>query len=421
MKKLLLLLTILATLHASAQNYQITFTGSGASASVSSVKVDNLTSGATANLTSGTDILNLSVTTAVNSPDQNPSSALRIYPNPMTDHSTLDIFPPVKGETVITIYEITGKPVAIRKVYLDNSRTGFRLSGLKKGMYIVDVKGKGFRYSGKLVSNGASSESISIEKDNTVVRASAPEETKTTRSSLATVDMAYTTGDVLKISGKSGNYTTIVMDVPVASKNINFEFVACTDGDFNVYPVVKINDKFWMAANLKATKYNDGMEIPNVTDNTAWSGLSTGAYSDYSNVPVFSNTYGRLYNWYAIASTNPKNVCPSGWHVSTDAEWTALANYLGGAIGAAGKLKETGIISWASPNIATNSTGFTALPGGDRGQDGTYGLMGRYGFFWTSTQGGTSFAFYRYMINSSGNLGSGDNDKRAAFSVRCVK
>jgi uncharacterized protein (TIGR02145 family) len=177
-----------------------------------------------------------------------------------------------------------------------------------------------------------------------------------------------------------------------------------------------------MVENLKTTKYNDGTAIPNVTDNTTWSALTDGAYCDYSNLTAVSSTYGRLYNWYVIDPTNTKKVCPNGWHVTTDAEWTTLQNYLGGETLAGGKLKETGTTHWTSPNTgATNETGFTAIPGGYRNQSGSFGLLGTLGFWWTGTQGGATFAFYRYMSNTDSNLGSGDNDKHAGFYVRCLK
>ena len=195
-----------------------------------------------------------------------------------------------------------------------------------------------------------------------------------------------------------------------------------TDADGNIYNIITIGTQFWLKENLKTTKYNDGTAIPNVTDNTAWSTTTTGAYCDYANTPANSATYGRLYNWYVVGSNNPKNVCPTGWHVATDDDWTTLTTYLGGELVAGGKLKETGTTHWTSPNTgATNETGFTALPGGYRSQSGSFGLSGSYGFWWTATEGGTDFAFYRYMFNTSSSLSSGDNEKHGGFYVRCLK
>ena len=130
-----------------------------------------------------------------------------------------------------------------------------------------------------------------------------------------------------------------------------------TDINGNVYNVIVIGSQSWFKESLKATKYNDGTDIPNVIDNTLWSTNSTGAYCDYNNTSSNSTLYGRLYNWYVIGSTNPKNVCPTGWHVATDADWTALATFLGGESVAGGKLKETGTTHWTTPNTgATNET-----------------------------------------------------------------
>ena len=194
------------------------------------------------------------------------------------------------------------------------------------------------------------------------------------------------------------------------------------DVDGNSYKTVTIGTQVWMAENLKTTKYNDGTAISNVTDNTAWSTNTTGAYCNYSNTLANSDIYGSLYNWYVAASTNSKKVCPIGWHVPTDAEWTTLTTYLGGGSVAGGKLKETTTIHWLSPNTgATNETGFTALPGGYRDGSGSFGLIGIYGFWWSSSISGTTYAWYRYMINSNGSISGGDNPQHAGSYVRCLK
>ena len=113
---------------------------------------------------------------------------------------------------------------------------------------------------------------------------------------------------------------------------------------------------------------------------------------------------------------------PEGWHVPSDPEWNTLINFSGGEVVAGGKLKETGTSHWITPNAgATNETGFTALPGGYRSETGTFGLIGNTGYWWTSTEGGTTFACYRYMYYNSGNAVRGDNDKHGGFSVRCLK
>jgi uncharacterized protein (TIGR02145 family) len=203
-----------------------------------------------------------------------------------------------------------------------------------------------------------------------------------------------------------------------------------TDIDGNVYNTVTIGTQVWMKENLKTTKYNDGTAIPNITDNTAWAALRTGAYSDNNNTPANSTIYGRLYNWYAVdndaitkvESNGGKNVCPTGWHVPADTEWTTLTTYLGGESVAGGKLKETGTTHWASPNtVATNETGFTALPGGYR-VNGTYLLNYSFGIWWSSTAYIIpTCAWPRGMIYNTASVYRNYGANQDGFSVRCLR
>jgi uncharacterized protein (TIGR02145 family) len=201
--------------------------------------------------------------------------------------------------------------------------------------------------------------------------------------------------------------------------NPNITYGSITDIDGNTYKTVTIGTQTWMAENLKVTKYNDGIAIPNVTDNTAWRELTTGALCDYDNTPSNSETYGKLYNWHAV---NTGKLCPTGWHVPSDAEWTELTDYLGGTSDAGGKLKETGTTHWNSPNTgATNETGFTALPGGYRSYDGTFLNFGIYGYWWSATENLTSNAWGRTMSYRVSSVYRNSNDKELGFSVRCLR
>jgi len=136
-----------------------------------------------------------------------------------------------------------------------------------------------------------------------------------------------------------------------------------TDIDGNLYNTVVIGTQTWMVENLKVTKFNDGTDIPNVTDETTWNNLNTPAFCWYENDVTYKNPYGALYNWYSV---NNSKLCPTGWHVATKAEWDALISYLGGVYQAYVKLKEAGSSHWLGTNTGTNSYGFTALPGGYR-------------------------------------------------------
>lgn len=205
--------------------------------------------------------------------------------------------------------------------------------------------------------------------------------------------------------------------------NSTVTYGTMTDQDGNVYKTVTIGTQTWMAENLRTTVYNDGTAIPMVTDNTAWDNLSTEAYCNYNNTSNTDTiaTFGRLYNWYAV---NSGKLAPKGWHVPTDAEWTQLTTYLGGESVAGGKLKETGTTHWISPNTgATNETGFTALPGGGRGQDGAFGNVGYSGTWWSATGSGSgaTYAWHRTMTNDLSDVLRPVNYLKFGFPVRCVK
>ena len=201
-----------------------------------------------------------------------------------------------------------------------------------------------------------------------------------------------------------------------------------TDGDGNVYNIVTIGTQVWMKENLKTTKYNDGTTIPNVTDNATWAGLGTDAYCWYKNdAATYKATYGALYNWYAV---NKGKLCPAGWHVPTDVEWHSLILYMDPAaiLGsvesslAGGKLKETGLTHWLTPNSgATNESGFTALPGGCRLSDATFTDVGFRGYWWGSTESSTPSAYYRTMNYLDVYVLRDIFSKQYGLSVRCVR
>jgi uncharacterized protein (TIGR02145 family) len=194
-----------------------------------------------------------------------------------------------------------------------------------------------------------------------------------------------------------------------------------TDIDGNHYDAVLIGDQIWMAENLKTTHFANGDAIPNgtgvgdislETDPEYWF-----AYNDnLSNVSI----YGRLYTAYAIADS--RNVCPDGWHVSTDTEWAILTNYLGGENQTGAKLKETGTIHWNSPNEgATNETGFTALPGGRRSANGSFTSIGNYGSWWSPIESPTSYDWIRELHYTSTYIYRYYPSKKDGHSVRCLR
>jgi uncharacterized protein (TIGR02145 family) len=184
------------------------------------------------------------------------------------------------------------------------------------------------------------------------------------------------------------------------------------------YQTVYIDGREWFAENLRTTKYNNGSTIPSVTDNSQWAGLSTPAYCWYNNdQTTYGNTYGALYNWYAV---NTGNLCPNGWHVPTDEEWTALTDYVGGASIAGTKLKTTS--GWNSDGNGTDYFGFSALPGGARSlYDGGFSGLGSNGYWWSITESDAASTWGRRMGYDGEGVSRYYGSKRSGFSVRCVR
>ncbi len=189
--------------------------------------------------------------------------------------------------------------------------------------------------------------------------------------------------------------------------------------DGNVYKTVKIGTQTWFAENLRYSG-----DIPHVPSAEAWKaiynkGNPTGqpAWANYKNDSNNDKIYGKLYNWYAV---NTGTLCPSGWHIPTDAEWTTLTNHLGGPFVAGGKMKS--VTGWSAPNTAaTNESGFTGLPGGIRHFTGQFTNLGSYGFWWSSSPTDTNDAWNRFLLSSSGSFNRGDYDRPDGLSCRCLR
>jgi uncharacterized protein (TIGR02145 family) len=244
-----------------------------------------------------------------------------------------------------------------------------------------------------------------------------------------------------KQSIKTADLDSITFRRPAVNPNgINVPGPYVTDIDGNMYQSVSNCGLTFTKQNLNVSKYSDGTPIPQVQDPTQWASLTTGAWCYYNNDPTNGAVYGKLYNWYAVAGiydaaslANPalrKKLAPTGWHVPTDTEWSNLINCLDpNADGgnnfpntAGGKMKETGTTHWASPNIdATNTSGFTGLPGGFRYFNGTFYNIGNDGYWWSSSELGSNNAWWRFLYYLDGSILRGSVYLTNGFSVRCLR
>ena len=238
----------------------------------------------------------------------------------------------------------------------------------------------------------------------------------------------YTINMEVKNTGGLTDYITNQVSV------YSYETGTVTDIDGNIYETVKIGDQWWMAENLKVTNYRNGEAIPNVTDNTEWSNLTTGAYCNYDNDESNVETYGRLYNLYAVGDS--RNIAPLGWHVPSDEDWKQLEMFLGMSqaevdveddwrgTDEGGKMKEAGTTHWRTPNTgATNESGFSALPGGRRTGWSGGSFPDNYGaHFWSSTEvyGNAWSRVLDYDNSQIFRSGMINTSKGTGLSVRCV-
>jgi uncharacterized protein (TIGR02145 family) len=222
---------------------------------------------------------------------------------------------------------------------------------------------------------------------------------------------------VYQTDGTAGFYYYLSAWTYIGSGDRNSGNVIDMDG--NPYPTVKIGNQVWMADNLRTTHYSNGDPIQNASGIGTWSGLTTGAYCWYlNNAATYQALYGGLYNWYAV--NDSRNICPSGWHLPSDAEWTILTTYLGGLSVAGGKMKAA--LNWNTPNAgALNTSCFSGIGSGDRHEDGLFFDSGVYSAWWSSTESSTANAWYYGNEYYDAATGRSNYNKKAGFSVRCIR
>jgi len=426
---------LFAIVSSQAQDYLINFAGSGASNTIGSVIVENLTQGKSVTL-NGTEALHLVSTITGTSPMMfDIENALRIYPNPMTDKSKIDFVATASGKVAIEFFDIAGKRVVEVQNTLITGTHSFQVSGLQSGIYTMKISAQAYTYTGKLISSSENNSNVKIIYlgGNSEI----PITTKKLKSATTEKVMQYTKGDRLKFKGTSGNYSTIITDTPTQSKTITFTFVACTDADGYNYPVVQIGTQTWMAENLAYLPHlNTSGEGTSVSAEYYVYGYYIYLSDDLSGVKQGINykKYGVLYNWPA---TKVVGVCPKGWHVPSDIEWNVLVDYLisngsnydgttsGNKIAKSLSSNEewhssTEIGSPGNIISRNNSTGFSGLPGGTRSSIGNFGSMNEVASWWSSTGVTSTAIHYSLSINGMALNKSSDYTKNG-YSVRCIK
>ena len=355
------------------------------------------------------------------------------YPNPFNPSTVIAFELPRPADIRIEIYNVLGQRIRTlfdgfhseRKGRIVWDATDNSGQGVPAGVYIYTLNAQGINNHKKMLlldGHGGDSQSPPSQPEGRDGRHQTVSNKKISDRYLFRI----TGNDILTYERLNLEITAnMVHDVTVIRAG------TVTDIDGNTYRTVKIGNQWWMAENLKVTLYRNGDPIPNVTDAGTWAGLTTGACCSYDNDDTYVETYGFLYNWFAVDDS--RIIAPEGWHVPTDEEWKELEMYLGMSQAEAdaadwrgtdegGKLKETGTTHWNAPNAgATNESGFFALPGGLRTLNGSFNNIWHYAFFWSSTELNSSNAWFRYLINSSAQVYRYSDYKNDGFSVRCVK
>jgi uncharacterized protein (TIGR02145 family) len=417
--------------------YYISFAGNKSNP-VDSVRVINITTNTSLPLTTGQVLHLWDGTLGIQTPTTN--SNMEIYPNPMTDKTTLNFVVPESGDVNINFIDMSGKILYQTSSTLSGGKYTYSITGVKTGMYFVKVNGKGFNYSTKIISQNDIQNRVNIEKVSFEPLSEKKNGFKSVQLQQDTVQMIYSTGDRLEYKGYSGLMSTVIMDVPVSSKTVTFNFVMCQDRDGHNYSTVSfiktsksktmsnIDTIVWMQQNMNVGTMINGGSFQDTTGGI----IKKWCYNNDTNN---CNEYGGLYQWYNIMqfdtlssdSISNHGICPIGWHISTDYDWYIMMHNIDtsswtidSTVG--GKLKEIGTTHWLYPNPASDSLGFTALPGGVYEPGYGFSSMGAGADFWASKKGNLNnyaIIYELYYLNTT--LLRGAVPMNTGNPVRCVK
>jgi uncharacterized protein (TIGR02145 family) len=310
------------------------------------------------------------------------------------------------------VYDLSGLVKDCDSIY---ANAYFTLTGLTQS---------NISFTGKTDANGAFETSVIVcdVNSDTKYQVRATVYTANNTVKIDTIELTFSSTTLQK----DINFCESEEEVFSPHLNPALTYGSVTDIDGNKYATIQIGTQTWMAENLRTTSYANGDPIPNVTDRNQWQNLTTGAWAHNNNDSQYENPYGKLYNWYTVA--DPRNVCPTGWHVPSDTEWSKVINYLDpNANGgdnrpntAGGKMKSMGTDYWRSPNTdATNESGFSGLPG-ERNDFGAF-IIGGYGRWWSSTEVNTSTVWIRTLSYLNGSVSRGGLSRGNGFYVRCLR
>ena len=426
----------------------LTFTAenNGQHVPMNSILIENLSQGGDTTLYEPDTVLVLDYITGINHPYSIDGKKLMLsqnFPNPMHGKSEVNLSLPNSGSVLMLVSDIMGRELVRKEFQLEKGVHTFLCYPGRESIYFLTVKAGGQIQSLKMFNTPA--RSGSTKRFQMVYNG--PNSLSVNNRAKSSRDIfLFLPGDELRYTAVSSFGEEEITDAPQNDKTYTFQFggggVPCpgmetiTDFDANVYNTVLIGDQCWMAENLRTTTYKNGTPIPNVEDGSAWSGLDSGAFVWYENDVTWKESYGALYNWFA--TVDPNGLCPEGWHVPTNADWTALTDYIGGTfyphsaelkscrqvdspLGGACNTSEHPRWSANINNYGTDEYGLSILPGGIRFNYGFFSDLGNYGYYWSGTEYNGYYAWYRSWYYGHGTIEANYYAKSSGFSVRCLK
>jgi len=444
------MITMIVEAMAQKPTMTLTFTAddNGQHVPLNSILIENLTQGGDTTLYAPDTVLVLYCVTGmeeVSGFNGNDLSLSQNYPNPMKGKTIVSLWLPERNDIQVTISDVIGREVANQEFRLNGGTHTFTFYPGRESLYFLTARAdqqsrtiKMFNSPGNAAVSGLCTLEYNGEKTGSGGY----------KAGIMLNNFVFDLGDQLQYTASSVLGDRTIIDTPTGNQTYTFQYgsggAPCpgmptiTDIDGNVYNTVLIGAQCWMKENLKTTTYRNGTAIPNITDANTWDNLTTGAYVWYDNDISWKDKYGALYNWFT--TVDPNGLCPTGWHVPTDDEWTNLTDYIGGTSSPhANELKSCRQVNsplgggcntsehprWEEDtyygNYGTDDYGYSGLPGGARYSYGVFNDVGSFGIWWSSTEYSSSYAWFRYLGYYFGYVSANSYIKQNGFSVRCLR
>lgn len=439
-----LALGLFVTAYCQKPSLELTFTAenNGQYVPLDSILIENLTQDGDTTLYAPDTLLSLQYTLGINETDltKNAFIIYQNYPNPFRGKTEVDLYLPEKEHIKISVRDILGRELTHYEKKLNPGNHSFAFYPGNQKYYLLTVTGKQTSQTIKMLNIN---NNTTFKGKCKIVYNKYKDNSNDSKSREAINNFRFNLGDKLKFTAFTDVEETEITDIPSDSQTYTFQFdgwTPCpgiptvTDIDGNIYNTVQIGSQCWMKENLRTTTYRNGTPIPNITDDSIWSTLTTGAYVWYDNDVSWKGLYGALYNWHTTVDSN--GLCPSGWHVPTNDEWLVLSDSIGGPGSPHGNwykscrqvnsplgvgCKTTEHPRWnESDENGTDKYGFSGLPGGYHiGINIPFNYIGKEGFWWSSSSDpGT---WYRSLKYNSGNIHIDLTNDKSGLSVRCIR